>query len=113
MIDAHGGSGRFYLQWFAVLGFLSVLLLRQVSDPDIWCYLVVGREIANTLAIPTHEFYLFPAIGEPGMFSALGYGMMHYGAYWLAGYAGVAVVNALLVAGGLTILMRAASRRCA
>ena len=56
---------RSSVEVLGLLGLLVVLLLREISDPDIWGYLVVGREIANTLAIPTHEFYLFPAVGEP------------------------------------------------
>lgn len=88
----------------ALLAFLAVLLLRQISDPDIWFYLVLGREIVDTKTIPASEFYLFPVIGEPAVFSAWGFGLLHYAAYALAGYFGMALVNALLVAGALTIL---------
>ena len=37
------------------LGFLGVLLLREISDPDIWFYLVVAREIVDTLTIPARQ----------------------------------------------------------
>jgi hypothetical protein len=98
------------VQVLGLLGLLVVLLLREISDPDIWGYLVVGREIASTLAIPTHEFYLFPAAGEPATFTALGYSLIHYGAYALAGYPGMAVVNAFLIGGALAILIWVAGR---
>lgn len=93
------------MQAFVLLALLTVLLLRQIFDPDIWSYLVVGREIVSTLKLPMQEFYLFPAIGEPAMFSALGYGLLHYAAYAMFGYPGMALVNALLVGGALTVLI--------
>lgn len=111
-----GGDGAEALQrraLMALLAFLGVLLLRRISDPDIWFYLVVAREIVDTLAIPAREFYLFPAIGEPAMFSAWGFGLLHYAAYTLAGYFGMALVNALLVAGALTMLAAVALPRSA
>ena len=93
--------------------FLTVLLLREISDPDIWMYLVVAREAVSTLTIPTHEFYLFPVIGEPAAFSAIGYGLLHYFAYSVWGYAGMAVLNALLIASALTVLGSVARPRAA
>lgn len=110
-----GGSGAETLQrrslLLLLLAFLGIVLLREISDPDIWFYLVVAREIVATLAIPAREFYLFPAIGEPAVFSALGFGLLHYAAYTLAGYFGMALLNALLVAGALTILAATALPR--
>jgi hypothetical protein len=111
MTPALGKNAWSTVQVLALFGLLVVLLLREIADPDIWGYLVVGREMASTLAIPPREFYLFPAVGEPAMFSALGYSLLHYGAYTLAGYPGMAVVNALLVAGALTVLTSVAGRR--
>jgi hypothetical protein len=99
------------LQSCFLLVFLTVLLLREISDPDIWMYLVVAREIVGTLTIPTHEFYLFPVLGEPATFGAIGYGLLHYFAYLLSGYLGMAVLNALLIAAALTILASVARAR--
>lgn len=90
---------------FAVL---LVVSLRQISDPDIWFNLLVGREIVDRGSIPTQEFYLFPALGEAATFSAWGFGLLHYLAFVAAGYAGMALLNSLLIAAALTLIVRAA-----
>ena len=99
------------MQALGLLGLLTVLLLRQIADPDIWNYLVVGREMVRTLAVPAQEFYLFPVAGQPAMFSALGYSLLHYLAYVAVGYPGMAILNALLIGGALTVLAWAARPR--
>lgn len=87
---------------------LCALLLREITDTDIWFHLVVGRELAASQAIPAREFYLFPVLGEPALFSALGFGLLHYAAYQAAGYAGMVIVNALIGAAAMTLLVCAA-----
>lgn len=84
-----------------LLCLLAALLLRQVSDPDIWFYLVVGQSVARDLAVPRHEFYVFPVLGEVAHFTAWGFGLLHHLAHKAAGFPGMALVNALLGAGGL------------
>jgi hypothetical protein len=95
-------------QSLLLFALLFALLLREVSDSDIWYHLVVGREIAASHTIPAQEFYLFPELGTPALFSAWGFGLLHYVAYQAAGYTGMAALNALLAASALTVLVSVA-----
>ena len=95
----------------ALLGIiLTGLCIRQISDPDIWFYLVVAREAMELGQIPANEFYVYPALGEPAHFSAFGFGLLHYLMYQLGGVAGMAMLNALLCGGALLALLFAARK---
>ena len=97
------------MRTFVIFGMaLIALCIQQISDPDIWFYLVVARESLQLGQIPAAEFYVYPALGEPAHFSAFGFGLIHYLMYQLAGTAGMAILNALLCGGALWILLLAA-----
>ena len=86
---------------------LVFLCMREVTDPDIWFYLVVARETLAIGQLPTQEFYIYPALGEAGHFSAWGFGILHVLADRLAGLPGMSILNGLLCGGALWLLMRA------
>lgn len=87
----------------AVFICLSLFLFRQICDYDIWFYLVIGREIVTSGAIPTNEFYVLPVLGESAHFTAWGFGVLVYLVYQTFGYIGLSALNAAL--GGATFLL--------
>lgn len=91
-----------------LIALLIILCLRQISDPDIWFYLVMARETLALGHLPDTEFYVYPALGEPAHFSAVGFGLIHYAAYQFTGFAGMALINALLCGGALFVFLLAA-----
>lgn len=93
--------------WLLLLA-LSPLFLRAFADPDIWFHLVIGREILARGGLPPTEFYIFPALGEPALFTAAGYGLLQYLLQLAAGLPALVAFNALLLAGTLGLLAHAA-----
>lgn len=91
----------------AVLVTLTFLLLRPVSDFDVWFARLAGRYVIDHGAVPRHEFYLYPVLGEPSQFSAWGFGLLLELVARGLGEPGVAVVNALLGAATLLLLLLA------
>jgi hypothetical protein len=85
---------------------LTLLLLRQIDDPDIWYHLSIGREIFNTGAIPEFEFLVHPNAGRPGEFHEWGFGLLHFLAHQAGGFWGMSLVNALLASGTFFFLYR-------
>lgn len=85
-----------------------VLFLRELSDPDIWFHLTIGREIFSSGALPATEFYVFPAASEAAHFPAAGYGLLQYLLFLAAGLPGLTVFNALVFLATLWLLYRAA-----
>lgn len=113
---AHGARPRPWAKgWGIALGglfvALTVLLLRPVEDFDVWFARLAGRYVMEFHAIPRHEFYLYPVLGEPSQFSAWGFGLMLEAVSKVWGETGVAVVNAALGAGTLTLLLMASRAR--
>lgn len=93
---------------WAILALFALLLLlsfRPISDPDIWFYLVQGRELAVTGQIPLTEFYIFPAQGEAASYPALGFGLLYYVVQQAAGFPGMAALNALAAAAGISLML--------
>jgi hypothetical protein len=98
----------------SLLGFAGVLFLlsfRQISDPDIWFYLVQGREIVASSRIPLTEFYIFPAQGEPATFSAIGFGVLYFLVHQIGGFFAMAAFNAALATSAIFMLLMAAQNR--
>ena len=91
----------------ALFVLLLVLSFRPISDPDIWFYLVQGRELARTGQVPPNEFYIFPALGEAASYPALGFGLLYYFVHQAAGYLGMAALNALAAAAGISLMLLA------
>lgn len=87
---------------------LFALCFRPLSDPDIWFYLAQGREIVSSGKVPATEFYIFPALGEPAVYSAIGFSVFYFLTYQAGGYAGMAAVNSLLAAAGIALVLLAA-----
>ena len=95
----------------ALLGAILIgLCVKQISDPDIWFYLVVARHALQLGHIPAAEFYVYPALGETAHFSAFGFGAMHYLMHQIGGLTAMALLNALLCGGALLILLFAARK---
>lgn len=90
--------------WPQALLFLALLLalLRKITDADIWFHMVIGREGLKHWTIPQAEFYVFPLLGNPIEFHEFGFGVFYQLVYNLGGFAGMAIVNALLAT--LTLL---------
>jgi hypothetical protein len=91
-----------------LLAFLTVILLVQISDNDIWYHLSIGREIFNSSTIPGHEFLVFPNADKPGSYHEWGFGLLHFLAYHFSGYWGMSIVNALMASLTLFLLYKAA-----
>ena len=89
---------------------LCAALLRKIDDWDIWYHLSIGREIFRTLKIPAVEIFIYPLIGEPGSYHEWGFGLLFYTVYRFMGYWGIAFLNALIGAGTLYLLYRAAHK---
>lgn len=106
-----GGAGR-DATWamLGLFGILFVLSLRPITDPDIWFYLVQGREIVTSGMLPATEFYIFPAEGEPATYSAIGFGIFYYLIHQYGGLPAMAAANALMAAASISLLMLAARR---
>jgi tetratricopeptide (TPR) repeat protein len=85
---------------------LTVLLLRQIDDPDIWYHLSIGREIFATGGIPEFEFLVFPNAGRPGEFHEWGFGLFHFMAHKALGFWGMSLLNTLLASGTIFLLYR-------
>ncbi len=88
--------------------FLVLALLRKMTDFDIWYHLVIGRKILETMAIPRTEFIVHPHWGTPVLFHEWGFGAIYYAVYRTLGYVGMSMTNALVGAGTLFLLIKAA-----
>ena len=102
-------NGHFRLFWeSSLLILLTVLLLVQIADPDIWFHLSIGREVLGSMSIPENEFLVYPNADKPGSFHEWGFGLIHYLAHQAGGYWGMSALNALMAALTLYFLYRAA-----
>ncbi len=88
----------------SVLALVLLVVLRGVTDPDIWTHLTIGREVMQGGGIPATEFYVAPLSGQPGHFNEWGYGLMLYLTYQLGGIPALAVVNGLIAAATFAFL---------
>jgi hypothetical protein len=84
------------------------LSFRPLLDPDIWFYLVQGREIVESGSLPANEFYIFPAAGEEATFSAIGFAVFYYLVHQFAGYPGMAAANAIVAGASIALMLLAA-----
>jgi len=103
------GLGRYFPMLVVVV--LLFFFYRQIHDYDLWFHLVVGREMVATGALPKSMFYLLPLQGEPTNFIEWGFGLIQYLAYAVAGYAGMAQLNAALATSALVLIYAAALDR--
>lgn len=94
-----------------VFALASVVLLRPVADFDVWFVRIVGRYVLAHGAVPRHEFYLYPVMGEPSQFSAWGFGTVLELLGRLGGERAIGVFNAMLGAGTLAGLFVASGAR--
>ncbi len=88
---------------------LTVALLHQIVDPDIWYHLSIGREIVKLGALPTQEFLVYPNANLPGAFHEWGFGLLNYFVYQSWGFTGMSILNALVCALMFWFLFRAAN----
>jgi hypothetical protein len=95
------GTGVFFVAIFA-------LLLRKLSDYDVWYHLAIGREILRAGALPTTEFLTYSGAGQPTDYPEWGYALLAHLTQTIAGDWGLASLNALLATVTLYALYLAA-----
>lgn len=101
-----------YRVWLvAVFSGLMILLMRGITDPDIWTHLTIGREVFRLRGIPSAEFYVAPLAGQPGHFNEWGYGVVLYLIELTGGITALAVFNAAIAAATFTLLFDILRRR--
>jgi hypothetical protein len=102
-------------RWAAALGWLvplgvSAAFVRRIDDLDIWYHLVIGREIWESGRIPSSEFFVHTLAGQPARFHEWGFGLLFFAAHRMAGFWGMALLNAALGGVALYGAYRAARR---
>ena len=85
-----------------------VVLLGPISDGDIYWHLAAGREILHQRALLRFDPFTLSAAGRPWVDVHWLFQVCAYALYAISGFAGLAIAKASLVAGGATILVRAA-----
>ena len=101
-----------YKLWLvALFSGLTFVLMRGVTDPDIWTHLTIGREVVRLRDIPATEFYVAPLAGQPGHFNEWGYGVVLYLIELMGGMTALALFNAAIAAATFTLLFDILRRR--
>ena len=85
-----------------------VVSLGPISDGDIYWHLAAGREILHQRALLRLDPFTLSAAGRPWVDVHWLFQVGAYALYSISGFAGLAIAKATLVAGGATILVRAA-----
>jgi hypothetical protein len=85
-----------------------VVSLGPISDGDIYWHLAAGREILHQRALLRFDPFTLSAAGRPWVDVHWLFQVGAWGLYALSGFTGLAIAKAALVAGGATILVRAA-----
>lgn len=85
--------------WIGCGLFFFILMLRAINAYDIWFLLLSGQYTLEHMAVPHHEFYLYPAMGQPDLFGGWGYGLIMELARRMAGTLGISFLNAALWSG--------------
>lgn len=86
---SRGTTGFSLLTGLPVILVICFLLIRKVSEYDVWFHLTLGREILNSTTVPTSDHFTLLNLGRPFIDSqwlfqlliASGYNLA--GAYWL------------------------------
>lgn len=94
-----------------VFAVLALIILRGITDPDIWTHLTIGREVLRLGHVPPTEFYVAPLAGQAGHFNEWGYGVMLYLAHEAGGLGALAFLNAAVGAAIFTFLFDILRRR--
>jgi hypothetical protein len=87
-----------------------VVSLGPISDGDIYWHLAAGREILHQRALLRLDPFTLSAAGRPWVDVHWLFQVGAYALYALSGFTGLAIAKAALVAGGATILVRAAEQ---
>jgi hypothetical protein len=85
-----------------------VVSLGPISDGDIYWHLAAGREILHQRALLRLDPFTLSAAGRPWVDVHWLFQVGAYALYSISGFTGLAIAKATLVAGGATILVRAA-----
>jgi hypothetical protein len=85
-----------------------VVSLGPISDGDIYWHLAAGREILHERALLRLDPFTLSGAGRPWVDVHWLFQVGAYALYALSGFTGLAIAKATLVAGGATILVRAA-----
>lgn len=80
----------------AVAFFYFLACLRPIADFDFWYHLVIGNKVLNEFSIPSHEFYVYTALSENSLFTALGFDVLMASIWNLGGVYAVNISYALL-----------------
>ncbi|MCB1909207.1 MAG: hypothetical protein KDH15_17715 [Rhodocyclaceae bacterium] len=104
-MTAQAGVPRAGAIWpVAVFAAVLLVVMRGITDPDVWTHLTIGREVLHTRGIPSTEFYVAPLAGTAGHFNEWGYGVLLYLAHQWGGIPALSLVNAAIAAATFAIL---------
>jgi len=83
---------------------LFTMAVRNITDPDVWWHLRTGELILQTHSIPHADPYSFTRQGQPWLDHEWLTQMLIYGLYHLAGWAGLMIAFAAVVAASFFIV---------
>jgi hypothetical protein len=91
---------------FVAVVFLGLLALavRNVADPDVWWHLKTGELIAATKSVPHTDPFSFTRPGQPWVAHEWLSELFIYGIYHAAGWGGLIVIFAAIVAAAFFFL---------
>src|SRR6266550_3201993 len=93
-----------------VIGLLA-LAARGVSDPDVWWHLRTGQLIIQNHQVPHSDPYSFTRAGQPWINHEWLSQVAIYGMHWLAGWGGLIVGFAAIIAvSSLLVYLRSPGR---
>lgn len=96
MIPSRGWTWARALGWGAALAAAGISLTR-IGDYDIWYHLRAGRLILES-GIPSTEPFAYTAVGAPASVQSWLAGVVYHLAERVAGFAGVQLLNAAIIA---------------
>jgi hypothetical protein len=107
----HGrGQAARLLVFAAVAAGALVVSLGPIADGDIYWHLAAGREIVRRGSLLRVDPFTVSAAGRPWIDVHWLFQLGAFGVYSAAGFFGLALAKAVLVAGGAMVLVRTAER---
>lgn len=103
-VPRHGMTLRAAFWPFWVFALVALVVLRGITDPDVWTHLTIGREVMRLGRVPATEFYVATLSGLPGHFNEWGYGVLLFLTHQAGGLLALALLNAAIAAAVFTLL---------
>ncbi len=99
-------AGKWIWPLLAVTGFICVLSLRQLSDPDLGFHLEYGRRVVQDLKVPVTDQTTYTVGNHTYTDLHWLFQVLLYGTWKLAGYTGISLLVCLLslALAGITLL---------